>query len=171
MIAGMTMLWTVGGNLQWESTPQGMRAEISALCYADSAFFGTLFLIGAPFSLHNGHDVIGAGLMACIGLFALIYATKASSVVTLDASELKIVRRRFGFEWSTRIFPTCTVRNLSYLPPKDPPWFSRSRGLPGEICFDSGKKTYRFGVGIGYDDAKELIRQMTHVYKFPWDLP
>jgi hypothetical protein len=168
------MLFTVGGNLDVEPTPQGIKAEISALRYIDSAFFGLVFLIGAPFQLidRQGGGPGGAGFVACVGLALLIYATKGGSTsVSLSADEMTIVRRRFGIDWSTRVFPTSTVRNLSYLPPTDPPWFSRSRGLPGEICFDSGKKTYRFGTGIGYDDAKELIRQMTRVYKFPWDLP
>jgi hypothetical protein len=139
--------------------------------------------VGAPFTLLSGYrngiipqpisnQTLGeAALMACAGLGLFISATKSASIVTLDGNELRIVRRRFGIEWSTRIFPNSTVRNLGYLPPKDPPFFSRRRGLPGEICFDSGRRSYRFGAGIDYDDAKELIRQMTRVYKFPWDLP
>lgn len=177
------MLWAFGGNLSLESTPRGIRAEVSALCHLDTMFFGALLIFVAPSTVWSGRgsgslqaisapEIIGASLLACAGLAILVYAAKCgSTIITLDADELKIVRRRFGMDWRTRVIPTATVRNLGYLPPKAPSFLRRGRGLPGEICFDSGRRTYRMCAGIDYDDARELIRRMTAVYKFPWDLP
>lgn len=177
------MLWAVGGNLKCESTPQGVRAEVSGLRYVDTLLFGLVLIFAAPSTVFDGRqpgsshaisvqEVVGASLMACAGLAVLIYAARSgSTIVTLDREELKIVRRRFGIDWRTRAFPTSAVRNLSYMPPKGAPFLSRGRGLPGEICFDVGRRTYRICRGIDYDDAKELIRQMTKIFRFPWDLP
>jgi hypothetical protein len=174
------MLWTLNGTLKCEPTPNGMRAEISGIRYPETIFFSVILTLGAPWVLLDGHasggialgQISGAVLMACVGLAVLAFNIKSgSTIVTLDTQELKIERHRFGVAWRSRRFPTVTVRNLGYLPPKPPPWFSRQRGLPGEVCFDTGKKMIRFGAGIDYDDAETLIREMNRVQRFPWDMP
>lgn len=163
----------LSGRIKFQRTSERIRNTIPGRFHWDGLFFGVIVVFFAPTTLQSGAsalEIMGACLLGLFGLAVIVFSLKTGfTVISLDRSEMEIGRRQFGIEWSSRRFATSAVRNLGYLPPK---WSWLKKGsLPGELCFDSGRKSYRFGAGLESGEARAIIQQMSRIYHFSWDLP
>lgn len=175
------MLEKLNGKLMWERTPQGgIRVEIPArLDWAVVAMgaaitlWALLFMGITPLRMIT-QDTPGIAAwffalvflaLACAAVGLLVWNFKGRTTLTLDPSEMKLVRSVLGFEWSTRVFPTREVRNLRYLPSSG---YKLGRThIPSVFCFEANDRTHTFASGLTNIEAFALIDRMLDVYAFP----
>jgi hypothetical protein len=99
--------------------------------------------------------VMGQILALCGLLYAFLWHWKGLEIVSVNQLSLSIDRRLF--RWAKRTeFDLAGVRNLRAAP-KIYNIREMSAFENGDIAFDFADQTYRFGAGLGADEAEELV--------------
>ena len=182
------MLDNLAGRLKWEQTGAGIRFDIPARRGVMAIFYGPLIgvclaiaslhywvLMNAIVSddarsalLRFGVDCFAVGV--CVLACWLLWTLTATTILTIDPSQLRIQRRVIGVEWDTRTFATRDVRNLQYVPPTYI-WalWTDTNPNTSKIHFKVKNKTCCIASGITEREACALIDRMMEVYKFPKD--
>jgi len=87
-------------------------------------------------------------------------------IVTLTPSTLSIRRRVFGFE-PKREYNLAAIRDLRFSPVAEiPQRRSVTVFKKGDIAFDYGANTYRFGGGIDESEARSIVEDLKSRHHF-----
>lgn len=97
-------------------------------------------------------------------LLSFLWITFGMEEVRVTSEELVLERRVFGLRW-VRSFNRADISRLRVSPNPPPPWWQQNNGEQfinpfenkGNLAFDYGAKTYRFGRGI--DEAEAFTIQ------------
>jgi hypothetical protein len=178
------MLEKLAGRLKWEQSGSGIRVEIPVrldwwvlflailviLWIAGEVFYqvSALAATGLPSLVWIGIACGSAG--SCIVACWILWGLTGKTVLTLNASQMKLQRRVAGVEWDRRVFTPDDVHNLRYIPPAYI-WAFRTDTdrNTSKIQFQAKGKTVRFARGITEREAGALIGRMLEVYNFPKD--
>lgn len=170
------------GRLTWEPAGEGISVVIPARLdwwIAPLAVFLSAITeidwFYLPITLSDGRlsplvwiYVMTPAALACIFVCWFLWGMTGKTILVVDPSELKLVRRVIGIEWDTRRFATYDVVNLRYISPEDI-WAFRTDTDPttSKIQFQTKDKTIRYARGITEKEACALFDKMMGVYKFP----
>ena len=108
-------------------------------------------------------------------IFALANAFAGREVILIDATELRAIREVWRFRFADRTYRVQLIDDLHYDPPVNRDYWAKmvdeinevmGRG-EGRMTFDYGGATCRFGIGLGEDESRWLVPEissaLTHV--------
>jgi hypothetical protein len=164
-----------------EQTADGVRYAIPAQRNLGYVIFTPLWLIfwvWGEMSSINEIRAAGIGSVFTVvwligwtaGGFWAVYVWLAClfgrEIVTLTPSILSIQRRVFGFEPASE-YDLAAIRDLRFSPVAEIP---QRRAIVifkrGDIAFDYGAKTVRFGGGIDESEAKSIVADLKNRHHF-----
>jgi hypothetical protein len=116
-------------------------------------------------------QLIAAGICAFGFVFAvcwLLWTFANDTTLTIEPIEIKIQRRIFGREVTTRTFRTRDVHGLRFVAPTCS--FASQPEIDlktSKIQFQTWKTTHVLAVGVTESEALALLTAMNRVHKFP----